>query len=130
MKTGFARSGELMLVNHTVDGGDSAVFMAYRDAHHAQSILVCGCGESLSLLPKNPGVTTIGVNDIGRSFTPTYLVIVNSRSEFETERFHYVETSRAEAIFTQLKKLGVSHPRIVHFRLGVYGGIDFSNPHV
>src|SRR5690348_9001948 len=103
LSTCFAQQGEFMHIEQEGYRGDSADVAAYRDVHHAQSILVCGCGESLSLLPKNPGLTTIGVNDIGRSFTPTYLVIVNSRSEFEAERFHYVETSRTEAIFTQLK---------------------------
>src|SRR5262249_48915380 len=69
----------------------------------------------------------IGVNDVGRLFQPTYLVVVNPRNQFSGDRFRYVEGSQAQYLFTQLD-LGVAHPNIVKFRLGAHGGTDFSNP--
>ncbi|MCK7496531.1 MAG: hypothetical protein MZW92_40690 [Comamonadaceae bacterium] len=66
---------------------------------------------------------TIGVNDIGRRFDPTYLVVLNPRSQFSGERFRYVETSRAQALFSQLD-LGIRHPRVVRLRLGQRGGTE------
>ena len=103
---------------------------AFRDLHPGRDFLVLGCGESLNLLVDARGAVTIGVNDVGRRFTPDYLVVVNPRSQFSTERFGHVEASRARALFTQLADLGVPHPNVVRFRLGAYGGTDFSDPGV
>jgi hypothetical protein len=102
---------------------------SFRDIHRGETIVVCGCGESLNELAHPERFITIGVNDVGRCFQPNYLVVVNPRSQFSGDRFHYVENSRAEYLFTQLD-LGVPHPNVVKFRLGAYGGTDFSNPDV
>lgn len=48
------------------------------------------------------GVTTIGVNDIDRLFTPTYLVVVNPPGQFRSDGFQYVRESKPQALFTQL----------------------------
>jgi hypothetical protein len=53
----------------------SADLEQFHNRHAGQSVLVCGCGESLSLVDDAAGVVTIGVNDVGRHLTPTYLVI-------------------------------------------------------
>ena len=95
----------------------------YRDRHRGESIVVCGCGVSLNDLPPDYAGVTIGVNDIGRRFDPTYLVVLNPRSQFSGERFRYVETSRAQALFSQLD-LGIRHPRFVRLRLGQRGGAE------
>lgn len=95
----------------------------YRDRHLGESILVCGCGVSLNDLPHDYAGITIGVNDIGRRFDPTYLVVLNPRSQFSGERFRYVEGSRAQALFSQLD-LGIRHPRLVRLRLGQRGGTE------
>jgi hypothetical protein len=102
----------------------------FRDIHRGETIIVCGCGESLNLLEHPERFTTIGVNDVGRRLTPDYLVVVNPRSQFTGDRFRYVESSAAKAVFTQLSDLGVQHPNIVRFRLGRYGGTDWSDPGV
>src|SRR5262245_57938232 len=102
----------------------------FRDLHAGASILVCGCGKSLELLGQHQRPITIGVNDVGRLFTPDYLVVVNPRSQFSPERFRHVEASKAKAIFTQLEDLGVRHPDVVRFRLGRYGGTDTDDPEV
>jgi spore maturation protein CgeB len=101
----------------------------FRDRHRDQSIIVCGCGESLNELPQPERFITIGVNDVGRRFTPNYLVVVNPRNQFTGDRFRHVESSQAEYIFTQLN-LGLSRQNIVKFQLGTYGGTDLSNPRV
>ena len=102
---------------------------SFRDTHAGGMIIVCGCGESLNDLADPEHFITIGVNDVGRRFQPTYLVVVNPRSQFSGDRFRYVETSEAHTLFTQLD-LGVRHPHIVKFRLGSYGGTDLSDPNV
>ncbi|WP_127995381.1 glycosyltransferase [Piscinibacter defluvii] len=94
---------------------------AYADRHPGATILVCGCGRSLHTLPRDHGLATIGVNDIGRLFDPDYLVVVNPPGQFRDGRFRWVRESRAKALFTQLE-LGPVAPPVVRFRLGRFGG--------
>lgn len=104
-------------------------FNSFYNSHIGQTIIVCGCGESLNEFVQPENFTTIGVNDVGRKFQPNYLVVVNPRNQFSGDRFSFVETSRAEYIFTQLD-LGLKHRKVVKFELGEFGGTDFSNPNV
>lgn len=97
----------------------------FRGRHAGADILVCGCGPSLSSYRPIDGVVTIGVNDVGRLFDPTYLVVVNPRNQFREDRFRHVERSRAQALFTQLD-LGPVDPTVVRFPLGTYGGTEVS----
>jgi hypothetical protein len=99
-------------------------FAQYRDRHCGASILVCGCGTSLALLAHPERYLTIGVNDIGRRFTPDYLVVVNERRQFARDRYLYVERTRAKAVFTQLAQLELPQTRVVRFRLGRRGGTE------
>ncbi|MBC5783441.1 glycosyltransferase [Ramlibacter sp. USB13] len=101
----------------------TATFAAYRDCLRGQSVVVCGCGESAALLQDAARFTTIGVNDIGRLFDPTYLVVVNPRAQFRSDRFRHVERSRAKALFTHLD-LGRVDPPVVRFPLGTFAGTD------
>src|SRR5262245_43471844 len=96
---------------------------AYRGAHPGGSLVVCGCGPSLRELTAREDIITIGVNDVGRMFDPTYLVVVNPRAQFKGDRFRHVERSNARALFTQLD-LGQVRPPVVRFKLGHYGGVD------
>jgi hypothetical protein len=91
--------------------------------------VVCGCGISLPTLPRPERFVTIGVNDVGKLFDPTYLVVLNPRRQFSGDRFQHIERSRAKAVFTQLD-LGLAHPGVVRIRLGRYGGTDFDDPTV
>ncbi len=113
-------------------GGDEALpsgFKDFRGFHKGATVVVCGCGASLKTFV-NPGrCITIGVNDVGRLFHPDYLVVVNPRHQFQSDRFRHVEESKARAIFTQLD-LGLQHKRVVRFNLGRRAGVDFSNPDV
>lgn len=102
-------------------------FAAYHDFHADQPVIVCGCGESLNDLEHPERFITIGVNDVGRRFDPAYLVVLNPRSQFKGDRFRYIETSRAQAIFTQLD-LGIRHKNIVKFKLGKRGGTELGDP--
>jgi hypothetical protein len=99
---------------------------AYRQRHAGEDILVCGCGESAAALSRPPGMLTIGVNDIGRLFDPSYLVVVNPPRQFRGDRFAFVRNSRAQALFTQLE-LGAVSPPVVRFQLGHYGGTDLGD---
>ncbi len=96
---------------------------AFHSFHPGTNIIVCGCGPSLHELSNPQHHITIGVNDVGRLFDPTYLVVVNPRSQFKADRFRYVEQSRAQALFTQLD-LGQVRPPVVAFKLGQYAGTE------
>lgn len=96
---------------------------SFRDRHAGGTIVVCGCGPSLNTLPEPRRWVTIGVNDVGRLFDPSYLVVVNPPSQFKGDRFRFVAASRAQALFTQLE-LGSVAPPVVRFRLGQYAGTD------
>jgi Glycosyl transferases group 1/Glycosyl transferase family 2 len=97
----------------------NALFSDYRDRHRGETIIVCGCGVSLRQLRRPELFVTIGVNDVGRLFTPDYLIVVNERRQFKPDRYAYVATSQAKAVFSQLD---LAHPRIVRFRLGKRAG--------
>lgn len=105
-----------------------ASFLEFRNRHAGATIVVCGCGASLKEFNHPEEFITIGVNDVGRQFQPTYLVVVNPRNQFSADRFRHVESSRAQAIFSQLD-LKLNQP-VVRFRLGQYGGTDSSDPGV
>ncbi len=105
-------------------------FAWFRGRHRGESMLVCGCGRSLTNLKDwfDPAVCpSIGVNDVGRCFDPDYLVVVNPRSQFKDDRFCFVAESRAHTLFTQLD-LGPVRPPVVRFNLGRFGGTDFDDP--
>lgn len=91
--------------------------------HAGESIIVCGCGSSLTPEVAQLGLTTIGVNDVGRLFDPTYLVVLNPARQFKGDRFNFVRQSRAQALFTQLD-LGPVAPPVVRFQLGRHGGTE------
>ena len=99
----------------------------YRGLHSGETMVVCGCGRSLLELAEPERLLTVGVNDVGRLFDPTYLVVLNPRSQFRGDRFRHVEESRARAVFTQLD-LGLRHPCVVRFRLGRRSGTDIDDP--
>lgn len=105
---------------------DPQAFSSFRNLHEGETIVVCGCGQSLAGFQFNDQFVTIGVNDVGRLFDPDYLVVVNSRHQFANDRFSYVENSQAKAVFSQLD-LGLTHPNQVRFRLGQRGGTDVSS---
>ena len=99
----------------------------YQGRHAGAGIVVCGCGQSLNSLDDPGRFITIGVNDMGRRFTPDYLVVVNPRQQFTPERFAHVAQTQASAVFTQLPELGFAHSAVVRFKLGRLGGTDFSD---
>lgn len=103
---------------------------AWKGRHVGATVVVCGCGESLNTLRDPARVLTIGVNDVGRRFTPDYLVVVNPRSQFAPDRWPHVAATQAKAVFTQLPDPGLAHPQVVRFRLGRAGGTDFADPGV
>jgi hypothetical protein len=102
---------------------------AFRNYHAGATIIVCGCGQSLNELADPGQYITIGVNDVGRLFQPTYLVVLNGRSQFSGDRFRHVLQSDARAIFTQLD-LGLNHPHIVRFNLGDRNGVSLDRPNM
>jgi hypothetical protein len=78
-------------------------FRDFRDRHSGETLMVCGCGSSLSQLVAPERVVTIGVNDVGRLFDPDYLVVLNPRQRRQLskrtlprrERTHLLRTVKA-----------------------------------
>jgi hypothetical protein len=95
----------------------------YRNCHQGKTIVVCGCGESLLSLPQSDQLITIGVNDVGRLFDPTYLVVLNPSGQFKGDRYQYVKNANVRAIFSQLAIAALNSP-VVGFNLGSKGGTD------
>lgn len=99
----------------------------YRNRHRGATMLVAGCGRSVAMLAGRPPCPSIGVNDIGRAFDPDYLLVLNPREQFRDDRFRYVESTRAVAVFTNLS-LGLRNRHEVRFRLGQRGGTRIDQP--
>jgi hypothetical protein len=97
----------------------------FRNRHQGATMIVCGCGTSLKLLERPERFVTIGVNDVGRLFTPDYLVVLNDPRQFNGDRYDYVAQTKAKAVFTQLD---LPLERVVRFRLGQRGGTDRADP--
>jgi len=98
--------------------------------HRGESIVVCGCGESLNNVPVKPACISLGVNDVGRHFDPDYLVVVNPPAQFPPDRRRAITESRAGAVFTQFADWRLQHAPRVPIVLGAYGGADFTNQNV
>lgn len=111
-------------------GGDAGSLRDFAARHPDATAIVCGCGASLTAEVAEQaalhGWLTIGVNDVGRLFTPHYLVVLNPPRQFRGDRFTHVQQSQAQALFTQLPPtaLGPVNPPVVPFTLGPFGGTD------
>ncbi len=103
---------------------------SFQGVHRDQKIVVCGCGVSLNDFERPERFITVGVNDVGRLFQPTYLVVCNWEHDFKGDRWQFVKNSRAQHVFTHLHKLELPHPDVVRLRHGVHNGTDFSDPNV
>jgi hypothetical protein len=103
-----------------------APLAAYRNRHELDTIVVCGCGHSLSQFTPTADVVTVGVNDVGRLFTTDYLVVLNPESQFKAGRFQFVKSTQANTVFTQLN-LGITHKNVVRFKLGRRGGTEITD---
>ena len=75
---------------------------SFHNIHTGETIVVCGCGSSLNDFNSPSRFITIGVNDVGRLFDPTYLVVLNPPHQFKDDRFRFVGESRARFVFSQL----------------------------
>lgn len=96
-------------------------FGSYKNIHAGETLIVCGCGKSLYDFDLFHEFVTVGVNDVGRHIRPNYLLVLNAKEQFLDDRFSYVESSRADAVFTQLD-LDLSHPNVINMPLGIYEG--------
>ncbi len=91
-----------------------------RGAHRGEDIVVCGCGRSLATLPAPARYITIGVNDVGRRFTPDYLVVLNPPSSFAGDRWAHIRRTNPRYFLSQYR-LEVTAQTYVQFRLGRFG---------
>lgn len=72
----------------------------FKDRHAGRNLVVCGLGPSIvSAVPYLTGQLTIGVNDIGKHFTPKYLVLQDYPSAFLQERRKVIERTASECAF-------------------------------
>lgn len=107
----------------------------FKDRHQNETIVVCGLGESvLGLFRFFPLVVTVGVNDIGRLFNPTYLLNVNNKTQYKGDRYDFIRDTQAQYLFTHQpqENPGVKIP-IVKFEIAPRGGgveiVDDKLPH-
>jgi hypothetical protein len=96
--------------------------------HKGSNIIVCGCGESATLLVEPHRNITIGVNDIQRLFSPNYLVVVNDKVSFSQQRWSFIESTQAQVIFTHLRGMKVDDARKCVITLGRYGACELDKP--
>jgi hypothetical protein len=102
---------------------------SFINTHQKSTIVVCGCGESLSNLERPERFIANGVNDVGRRFQPIYLIVVNPPNQVSGERFEFFKTSNADCLFTELE-LPINYPNIGKCKLGAFGGMGFLNENV
>jgi hypothetical protein len=86
--------------------------------HKGEKIVVCGCGMSLlEFKDHHQDFITIGVNDVGALFSPTYLMVTDHSGRFAANtRRRTVYQSGAKYLFTCAK--GWWGKNLVHFELG------------
>ena len=72
----------------------------FKNVHKGKSVIVCGCGTSAAIMKDHyEDIITIGVNDIPKLFTPTYLVVTDHPVRFAPPRRKLVmESSVSESM--------------------------------
>lgn len=93
----------------------------FRNKHNGEKVIVSGLGKSALELKNPQDYFTIGVNDIGRLYQPTYLVVLNDKQTFLAERWEYVKNSKCPTIFTHIKHLPIQEAQRCVIKLGRYG---------
>jgi hypothetical protein len=89
----------------------------FKDIHKGKKVIVCGCGVSLNIMKDyHQNFITIGVNDVPKLFTPTYLVVTDHPQRFSLPRRALVMQSQSKALFTCVK--GWRNANTVMFDLG------------
>jgi len=61
-----------------------------RGLHAGKRIIVCGLGPSITQLKEDHGLITIGVNDIGRHFTPDHHFLQDRPDSFKDDRLDVI----------------------------------------
>lgn len=96
-------------------------------AHYGEAIVVCGLGSSINTFRAPERFHTIGVNDIGRAFTPTYLFVMDAPKSFSPERFRFIEESQASYVFTD-HELGLKRKNVVRLPIRKSPEPNFDDP--
>lgn len=104
---------------HQSTNVNDITYSSFQNKHKGEKIIVCGCGTTATLAPVGQNII-IGVNDIGRLFTPNYLVVLNDKHSFNQDRWSWIQTSAAEYCFTQFANLDTKSKKI-QLKLGKYG---------
>jgi hypothetical protein len=94
--------------------------------HKRETCYVVGLGDSRYAFIEGPAETVISVNDIGRYFTPDYLVCLDSFERFG-ERWENIKNSEAKTIFTQLstKQFPIKNSeRVVGIKMNQSNGVS------
>ena len=89
----------------------------FNNIHQGEKVIVCGCGTSLNDIKDcHSDFNTIGVNDVPRMFTPTYLVVTDHPQRFNLNRRNVINQNISKATFTCTK--GWRTINMVMFKLG------------
>ena len=95
--------------------------------HYGEAMVVCGLGASINSFHDPQRFRTIGVNDIGRAFTPNYLFVMDSPKSFGPERFQFIQNTQATWVFTD-HELGLSRGNVVRFPIHKSPVYRFDDP--
>ena len=112
----------------TTDNRTVIILPELQNMLKGEDVIVCGLAPSLLQLKEPNKYWTIGVNDIGRIFTPDFLVVLNSKSTFRGDRWGYIQSANPKYFVSCYNFQDIKHTWYVHFRLGKFGKIDFSDP--
>jgi hypothetical protein len=99
----------------------------FHGIHYGECLIVCGLGASINSFRHPQRFRTIGVNDIGRAFTPDYLFVMDAPQSFAPERFQHIQTSGAKYIFTD-HDLDLTRENIVKFPIRASPRPRFDDP--
>lgn len=88
-------------------------------------MVVCGCGKSALAIAETEGCLSIGISDIGRLFTPDYLVVQDYEYEYVKGRYAYILTSAAKYIFSPNSIDHIDPSRMIGIRMGDFCGTDY-----
>jgi hypothetical protein len=80
-------------------------FQALFNRHRGADVVVCGLGPSIHGWEPPDGLITVGVNDIGRHFTPDYLLVIDHPGVFkkwlpDPRLQHILDTKPKKAFLT------------------------------
>lgn len=116
-----------------VSNGDPRTVITLKSLRNilkGEHIIVCGLAPSMLELENPQDYWTIGVNDIGRLFTPDFLIVINTSSTIRGERWEQVQKANPWCFVSHYNFPDVQHKYYVQFKLGTFGKARLFDEHI